>query len=384
MPDKRDYYEILGVSKTASADEIKSAYRKLAMQHHPDRNQGSKQAEEKFKEVSAAFEILGDPQKRAQYDQFGHSAFQYAGAGGQGYGDVHHAEDVFRSFMESFGNGGGFEDLFGDIFGGGGGGQRRRRVSRGSDIEVSMEISFEEAAFGAEKVISIPRYDTCKLCHGQGSKPGTKKITCPQCGGRGQVISQAGFMSIARTCPKCEGEGEIIQHPCTECRGQGRVKKEKRIDVKIPAGVDTGTRVRISGEGEAGPRGSANGDLYILLYVKKHPVFLREGNDIICDLPITFAQAALGADVEVPTLDGKVKMTVPAGTQSHRTLRLKGKGVKDVHGYERGDQLVRVIVEVPVRLNARQKETLQEFARSGGGATPAIDAFLEKIKKVFR
>lgn len=387
MAEKRDYYEILGVSRNASQDEIRQAYRKLAIKYHPDKNPGSKEAEEKFKEVTEAYEILSNPEKRTQYDQFGHRAFQYAGAGG-GYGfggmDLHSAEEIFRSFMEDSG-GGLFEDFFGDIFGTTTTKRsRRRRVSRGSDLEMGMEISLEEAAFGTHRTVRVPRYEICPDCKGEGTRPGTARVSCPQCGGMGQVRTTTGFLSIARACPRCQGEGEIIQTPCPACRGQGRVKVERKIDVKIPAGAEAGTRLRITGEGEAGYRGGPRGDLYILIYVKKHPVFSREDNDVLCEVPISFAQAALGDEVEVPTLDGKVKMKVPAGTQSGKIFRLRGKGITDLHGYGKGDELVRVTVEVPTKLNSQQKQLLKEFAASGGGFTPAINSFIEKIKGMFK
>lgn len=385
MADKRDYYEVLGVSRNASQDEIRQAYRKLAIKYHPDKNPGNKEAEEKFKETTEAYEVLNDSQKRAQYDQFGHAAFQYAGTGGYGFGgmDLHSAEETFRSFTEDFG-GGLFGDFFEDIFGTTTTGRgKRRRVRRGSDLEMSMEISFEEAAFGTQNTVRVPRYEACSNCRGEGTKPGTAKVSCPQCGGMGQVRTAAGFLSIARTCPRCQGEGEIIQTPCPECRGQGRVKVERKIDVKIPPGVETGTRLRITGEGEAGHRGGPRGDLYILIYVRKHSVFTRESNDILCEVPISFAQAALGDEVEVPTLDGKVKMKVPSGTQSGKIFRLRGKGISDLRGYSKGDQLVRVIVEIPAKLNLRQKQLLKEFAASGGGFTPAINSFIEKIRRMF-
>jgi len=381
---KRDYYEILGVSKGASQDEVKKAYRKLALKYHPDRVAPDEKtgAAEKFKEATEAYEVLSDSQKRQQYDQFGHSAFQ-AGAGAQGFGGMEHAEEVFRSFMEGFGGGGMFGNLFEGVFGGSTG-SRRRGSRRGSDLEMSMEISFEEAAFGTEKKIRLPRHETCTKCNGEGAKPGTGKSRCKDCGGRGQVMSQAGFLNIARTCPRCQGEGEIIDTPCPECRGTGRVKVDRKIDVKIPPGVDNGTRLRVSGEGEAGPRGGTYGDLYILIYVRKHSIFEREGDTIICNLPINFVQATLGAEVEVPTLYGKVKMKIPQGTQSGKLFRLRGKGITDIRGYSKGDQIVRVVVEIPTKLTTKQRQLLREFDSSGGGSTPAINSFMNKIKGVFK
>ncbi|NQT90716.1 MAG: molecular chaperone DnaJ [Candidatus Omnitrophica bacterium] len=384
MAEKRDYYEILGVSKGASQDEIRVAYRKLAMKCHPDKNSQDKESEARFKEVTEAYEILSDEQKRTQYDQFGHSAFQHAGGGGSGFENMDHAEEIFRSFMHDFG-GGGLGGIFGDIFGGGSfGGGGQRSANRGSDLEMSMEIGFKEAAFGTEKKVKILRHETCPTCKGEGAKPGTGKVSCPQCNGSGQVATSTGFLNIARTCPRCHGEGEEVQTPCTECRGQGRAKISRTIDVKIPAGVDTGSRLRVSGEGEAGRRGGPHGDLYILIYVKKHPIFAKDGNNILCELPVSFTQATLGDEAEVPTLNGNVRMKIPAGTQSGKIFRLRGKGVSDLHGYGIGDQLVRVVVEVPTKLNARQKELLKDFDASGGGSTPAIESFVQKIKKVFQ
>ena len=383
MAEKHDYYETLGLSRDASEKEIKTAYRKVALKYHPDRVEEAdkKRATEKFKEVTEAYEVLSDSQKRAQYDQFGHSAFQY-GNGSAGFGGMEHAEEVFRSF---FGEGGGgiFGDIFGDFFGGSSA-RSSHGSNRGSDLEMSMEISFKEAAFGVEKTIKVPRYERCSACKGQGTAPGTKKISCVQCAGTGQIRQQAGFLSIARACTRCQGQGEIIQTPCPQCRGEGRVKKEKRIEVQVPAGVNTGTRLRVSGEGEAGRGGGAHGDLYILIYVKKDSIFTRDENDILCEVPITFSQAALGDDIDIPTLSGKAKMKIPAGTQSGKVFRFRGKGINDLHGYGKGDELVRIIVEVPTKLDSRQKELLKEFDKSGGGTTPLINSFIDKLKGVFK
>ena len=383
MNNKKDYYESLGVARDASQNDIKSAYRKLAMKYHPDKNSGNKESEDKFKEVTEAYEVLSNDTKRAQYDQYGHAAFQYGGQGGAGFGGMNHAEEVFRSFMDGFG-GGTFDDILGGFFGGGSTGTRRRRNSRGSDLEMSIEITFEESAFGAGKNIRVPRYETCNVCKGDGAKPGTNRQKCPQCGGSGQVMTNTGFFSLARTCSRCNGEGEIIQTPCTECRGQGRTKVERKIDVKIHAGVENGTTMRITGEGEAGRRGGPRGDLYIHVYVKKHAIFQREGTNVICQVPISFVQATLGAEVDVPTIEGNVKMKIPAGTQNAKIFRLRGKGITDLRGYSRGDELVRIVVEVPTRLNANQKKLLKEFEASGGGVTPLVNGFVEKIRRVFK
>lgn len=382
---KKDYYEILGLSRDATDADIKKAYRKLALKYHPDRvaEDQKSQSAEKFKEATEAYEVIGDSKKRAQYDQLGHAAFQQGGAGG-GFGGMDHAEDVFREFMGGFSGGGGiFGDIFGDAFGGGSS-RGRRGPKRGSDLEMSMEITFKEAAFGINKKVKIPRYESCPTCKGDGAKPGTKRSTCSQCGGSGQVRSQAAFLSIARPCNRCQGEGEIIESPCPECRGRGRVKAEKTIDVQIPAGVNTGTRVRVSNEGEVGERGGPRGDLYILIYVKKHEIFKREDNNVLCDVPISFTQATLGAEVSVPTLYDNVKMKIPSGTQSGKIFRLRGKGIEDVRGYGKGDQLIRVVVEIPSKLSQKQRMLLREFDSSGGGSTPGINSFIDKLKGVFK
>jgi molecular chaperone DnaJ len=364
---KKDYYELLGVNRTASEDEIKKAYRKLALQHHPDRNPGDKQAEEKFKEVSEAYSVLSDGQKRSQYDQFGHAAF---GDGGP--------------FAGGFDFSGGFEDIFGDIFGeffGGGGGKRR---GRGEDLRYNLTLKFEEAVAGTEKKIKIPRHGPCETCRGTGAKTGTAPQTCPTCRGRGQVSFQQGFFSVSRTCNQCRGQGTIIKDPCVNCGGVGRVRTMHTLSVKIPAGVDTGSRLKLRAEGESGPTGGVPGDLYVVIQVESHPIFLRDNLDIICDVPISFVQAALGAEIDVPTLEGKVKMKIPAGTQSGKVFRMKGRGIKDVQGLHQGDQHVRVIVETPTRLTGKQKELLKDFATLGGEeVNPLSKGFFDKMKELF-
>ncbi|HXG51870.1 MAG TPA: molecular chaperone DnaJ [candidate division Zixibacteria bacterium] len=369
MNGKKDYYELLGLRRNASEEEIKKAYRKLALQYHPDRNPGDKQAEEKFKEISEAYQVLSDPQKRAQYDQFGHAAF---GEGGP--------------FAGGFDFTAGFEDIFGDIFGeffGTGGGRRRGRV-KGDDLRYNLTLSFEEAVTGTEKKIRIPRHGTCETCRGSGARPGTAPQTCPMCRGRGQVSFQQGFFSVSRTCSQCHGQGTVLTDPCPECRGAGRVRRMHTLSVKIPPGVDTGSRLKLRGEGEAAPGGGVPGDLYVVIQVEPHPIFVRDQLDIICEVPISFVQAALGAEIDVPTLDGKVKMKIPPGTQSGKVFRLKGKGVRDVQGYQQGDQLVRVIVETPTRLTPRQKELLREFAAAGGEeSNPMSKGFIDKVKQLF-
>jgi len=366
---KNDYYELLGINRNASDEEIKKAYRKLALKYHPDRNAGDKQAEEKFKQVSEAYQILSDSQKRAQYDQFGHAAF---GEGGP--------------FAGGFDFTAGFEDIFGDVFGeffGGATGRRRGR-GRGDDLRYNLTLSFEEAVSGTEKKIKIPKHGTCESCHGNGARLGTSPQTCPSCRGRGQVSFQQGFFSVSRTCNQCHGQGTVIKDPCGVCGGAGRVRKMHTLSVKIPAGVDMGSRLKLRGEGEAAPAGGIAGDLYVVIQVEPHPIFVRENLDILCDIPITFVQAALGAEIDVPTLEGKVKVKVPSGTQSGKIFRLKGKGIKDVQGYQQGDQHVRIIVETPTHLTPRQRDLLKEFASLGGEEiNPLSKGFFDKVKQLF-
>lgn len=365
MPTKRDYYEVLGVARGASEDELKKAYRKLALKYHPDRNPGDKAAEERFKEASEAYSVLSDAGRRAQYDRFGHAAFD--GGGG-------------------FDFSGGFEDLFADIFGdffGASRGRGRRRGQRGQDLRYDLEISFEEAAFGAEKTIRVPRLTRCHKCDGRGAERAAGIESCRACGGSGQTTFQQGFFRIAKTCGSCNGQGTIVVEPCGMCSGTGVERKVRTLSLKVPAGVETGSRLVLRGEGEVG-QGAPPGDLYVVLRVKEHALFTREGNTVICEIPLTFPQAALGVDIEVPTLLGKIKMKIPAGAQSGAVYRLKGKGVPDPSGYGRGDQLVRIIVETPRKLNPRQRELLEEFAReSGDGLSPASKGFFDKVKEMF-
>ncbi len=379
---KRDYYEVLGLARSAQAEELKKAYRKLAIQHHPDKNPGDKKSEELFKELSEAYEVLSDPQKRQMYDQFGHAAAGQGGPGG------------FGGFESAFG-GSSINDIFGDIFGdlfgaqqGGrgraAGGSGRRRGRPGSDLRTTLDITFEEAAFGAEKVITVPKNVVCETCEGQGAKPGTEVKTCGQCGGRGEVSFQQGFFAISRPCPACTGQGQTIPHPCESCRGTGQTKKRSQIAVKIPGGVDTGQRLKLTGEGEAGERGGEAGDLYVVMNILPHDFFTRDEADVICEVPITFTQAALGTELEVPTLEGKVKLKIPAGTQSHKILRMKNKGLARLGSYGRGDQLVRVIVEIPSKLSSEQKELLRQFDETGGASShPLHHGFFEKVKNLF-
>jgi molecular chaperone DnaJ len=370
LAGKKDYYELLGVGRNAGEEEIKKAYRKLALQHHPDRNPGDKRAEEKFKEVSEAYSVLSDGQKRAQYDQFGHAAFGDGGPFGGGF-----------DFSA-----GGFEDIFGDIFGeffGAGQGRRRGR-SRGEDLRYNLTLKFEEAVSGVEKKIKIPRHGSCDTCHGSGAKAGTAPQPCPTCRGRGQVSFQQGFFSVSRTCSQCQGQGTIIKDPCATCGGAGRVRTMNTLSVKIPAGVDNGSRLKLRGEGETAPAGGSPGDLYVVIAVEPHSLFVRDHLYILCDVPISFAQAALGAEFDVPTLDGKVKMKIPPGTQSGKIFRLKGKGIKDIQGYHQGDQHVRVVVETPTHLTSKQRELLKEFAAVGGEeVNPMAKGFFDKMKELF-
>ena len=389
---KRDYYEILGISRNAAVDDIKKAYRNLALKYHPDRVSADKkkEAEEKFKEMSEAYEVLIDPKKRSTYDQFGHAGIDssFSRPGGFDFSqDFHHFDDLKNIFGEfdlgelfrNFGVGG---DASGGTYGGPG---RRAGLGRGSDLEYQIEISFEEAASGTEKTITIPRYETCEECGGTGAKPGSKKERCSSCGGRGQVSSSSGFFNIVRTCDRCGGEGIIIKTPCVYCNGRGRAKTKRNITVKIPAGVDSGSRLRVRGEGEAGERGGKRGDLYLLIYVRPHEIFERHESDIYCEIPVDFAAAVLGGEVEVPTFEGKIKMKIPAGTQSGRIFRLRGKGIARLHDYGRGDQLVKVQIDVPINLTQEEKKALKDFAKiSGQNQGPLSQSFTEKMQRLFR
>lgn len=371
---KRDYYEVLGVSREASADEIKKAYRKLARQYHPDANPDSKEAEAKFKEVAEAYEVLSDSEKRAGYDRFGHAA-----GNGQGFG----------GFSGGFGGAdfGGFSDIF-DMFFGGSGGRRRNGPEKGSDLRIDVEMSFKEAAFGLEKDLKVPRIETCGTCNGSGAAPGTKVDTCPVCSGTGQVqyaqSTPFGRIVQSRTCDRCRGNGKLIEKPCATCHGAGQVRKTRNIHVKIPAGVDTGTRLRVAGEGEAGLRGGPRGDLYVYIHVRPHKIFKRDGNDVICEIPISFAQAALGDEIDVPTLEETATVKIPEGTQHGTIFRLRGKGIPDVSGYGRGDQHVIVKVVTPTKLNDEQKLLLRQFAQlSGDSLRETEKGFFEKVKDAF-
>jgi molecular chaperone DnaJ len=358
----RDYYDVLGVGRDASESELKKAYRQLAMQYHPDRNPGDKQAEERFKEANEAYAVLSDPDKRAHYDRFG------TAAPGTGFGDT--------------GFGTLFEDIFESFFTGGGGG-RRGRAARGEDLQYELKLTLEEAAAGVETKIQIPRPEPCATCSGSGIEPGHKREVCETCQGRGQVRLSQGFLTVARTCPKCRGEGELNRHPCPTCRGEGRQRGEHLLQVKIPAGIEDGMSLRLTGEGAVGVGGGPPGDLYVLVRVREHALFARNGADLLCDLPVTFSQLALGTEIEVPVLGGTAKLKIPAGSQPHQLLKLRGKGMPRLRERGQGDACYRLILEVPQKLNARQREALEAFDEaSKGHGGPLLSSFLERMKKL--
>ena len=377
MAGKKDFYEILGVNRDASDDELKKAYRKLAMKYHPDRNPDNPKAEEQFKEAKEAYEILSDAQKRTAYDQYGHAGVDpqagmgggFGGAGAGGFADA-------------------FSDIFGDIFGGrAGGGGGRSNVYRGADLRYNLEISLEEAARGTETKIRIPTMEECVTCDGSGAKKGTEVKTCPTCNGHGQVRMQQGFFSIQQTCPKCHGTGKFVPTPCPDCSGAGRKKTHKTLSVKIPAGIDEGDRIRLSGEGEAGVNGGPNGDLYVQVHLKEHSVFQRDHDDLHCEMPVSIAVASLGGEIEIPTLDGIARLKIPAETQTGKVFRLRGKGIKGIRSIGHGDLLCHVVIETPVKLTARQKELLEEFERisqaEAGVHNPKAQSWMDKVKDFF-
>ncbi|SDE64061.1 molecular chaperone DnaJ [Rhodospira trueperi] len=373
---KRDYYDVLGVGKSASADEMKKAYRKLAMQYHPDRNPDDKDAEQKFKELNEAYEVLKDDQKRAAYDRFGHAAFEGGGPGAGGF--------------QGFGGAGGFSDIFEEMFGEFMGGGRRggggRANTRGADLRYNMEVTLEEAFAGKKASVHVPTSVTCETCDGSGAKPGTQPKTCGTCGGAGRVRAQQGFFTVERTCPTCHGQGKTISDPCTACGGAGRVRKDKMLEVTIPAGVEDGTRIRLAGEGEAGLRGGPPGDLYIFLSVAPHRLFQRDGANIQCRVPIPMTTAALGGSIEVPAIDGsRAKVTIPAGTQTGNQFRLRGKGMSVLRSSARGDMFIQAVVETPMNLSKRQKDLLEEFAKAAGddSTSPESHGFFKKVKEFF-
>jgi len=381
---KEDYYGLLGVDRNVAPEDLKKAYRKKAVQFHPDKNPGNKQAEEMFKKVSEAYEVLQDADKRAAYDRYGHAAFDGAGARGaggmSGAGGFHDPFDIFREVFNQGGGGGIFEEMFG----GGGGGRGRDGGRDGADLRYDLEITLEEAARGEEREISFRKLMACEHCHSTGAEPGSKRVTCPTCRGSGQIRRSGGIIVFAQTCPTCGGSGTKLEKPCTACRGEGRVPKTAKITVRIPPGVDTGSRLRSSGNGEAGAAGGSPGDLYIVLTVKEHELFERHGDDLFCEIPIKFTLATLGGSIEVPTLSGKAALKIPASTQSGTTFRLRGKGMPHLRGGSHGDQLVRVHVEVPSSLTSEQRRLLEEFGRvSGDAAEPTSRSFFEKAKKFF-
>ena len=380
MAQKRDYYDILGIGKNATDAELKSAYRKLAIKHHPDRNQGDKDSEAKFKEISEAYEVLSDSQKRQTYDQYGHEGMKSTfGNGGFQWDNFSHAGDFSDLFEGIFGGGGGgFSDIFG-------GGRSSRGPKRGASLQCHVTLDLKEAAFGTEKSITLNRAERCDECSGSGAKKGTTPSTCPECHGSGQVAMSSGFFSIARTCVRCAGKGKIITNPCTKCRGIGKVKKKKKIKVTIPKGVSDGVRLRMSGEGEAGEPGSSRGDLYVNISVKEHDIFERHTDDLYCHVPMSFGIAVFGGELDVPTLEGTVKMNIPEGTQSGKVFRLRGKGVPHLNYGGRGDQLCKVVVETPTNLDSEQKKQLKEFmALCGENVQPRSKAFMDKIKGLFK
>ena len=387
MASKRDYYEVLQVSKTASAEEIKRAYRKMAVQFHPDKNPGDASAEEKFKELGEAYDVLSDPEKRAAYDRFGHNAFAQGGGaarGGSG-GGFHDPFDVFREVFGAGGGGGGGGGIFEQFFGGSaGGGGRREDRNRGADLRYDLEISLEEAARGCEKDVPLEKMELCPGCKGSGGEQGAKVVTCSDCRGRGQVLASRGFFQVAQTCGRCRGTGQLIDKPCKRCGGEGRQEQPSRIKLKIPPGVEDGNRLRSTGQGEAGVRGGAPGDLYVIVSVKRHEVFERDGANLYCEVPISFTTATLGGEVIVPTLEGKAQLKVPAGTQGATMFKLKGKGMPQLNRSVAGDLLVRVLVEVPTKLDGEQRRKLEEFAASMGEEnSPIHKSFFEKAREFF-
>ena len=377
---KRDFYTVLGVNRDASDEDIKKAYRKLAMKHHPDRNPDDKTSEEKFKEAKTAYEILSDAKKRAAYDQFGHAGVD--ASAGFGAAGARGGPEGFGGFADAFG------DIFGEIFGNAGGGRGRGNgVYRGADLRYNLELTLEDAARGTEAKIRIPTMEGCATCHGSGAKPGTQPKTCPTCNGQGQVRVSQGFFSIQQTCPQCHGTGKIIPEPCATCGGVGRVKKHKTLSVKIPAGVDQDDRIRLSGEGEAGLNGGPSGDLYVVVSLKPHAVFQRDNNDLHCEMPISFATAALGGEIEIPTLDGHANIKIPVETQSGQVFRLRGKGIKGVRGGGHGDLFCHVAIETPIKLTSRQKDLLREFeaisAEDPGAHNPRAKNWFDRVREFF-
>src|SRR6266481_3178378 len=386
MATKRDYYEVLGVDRNTSSEDIKKAYRKLAVKYHPDKNPGDSGAEEKFKEVGEAYEVLIDENKRVAYDRFGHAAFGPGAGVGRGAGGPGGFHDPFDLFREVFGMGSeGGGGIFDQIFGSGMASRDRSGRQRGSDLRYDLQITLEEAAFGTEKEIEILKHETCTGCGGAGAESGSRATTCSTCQGRGQVITSRGFFQVSQTCPRCRGTGQVIDRPCRDCGGDGRLEKRSRVKLKIPAGIDNGARLRSSRNGEAGVRGGPAGDLYVVIHVREHEIFTREEDDLYCEVPLSFATAALGGEITVPTLQGKATLKIPAGTQSNTQFRLRGHGIVNIDSKAKGDLRVRVLVEVPTRLNSEQRRKLEEFAEScGEDNSPMHKKFFEQAKAFFR
>ncbi len=380
---KRDYYEVIEVERTATTDEIKRSYRKLAVKFHPDKNPDDKTAEEKFKELGEAYDVLMDADKRAAYDRYGHAAFAQ-GTAAAGAGGFHDPFDIFREVFGASGGGGG-GGIFEQFFGGAGAQRDNQGRQRGSDLRYDLQIRLEEAAHGCEKEIEVTKLDACGRCGGTGAEAGSRVTSCPACGGRGQVVSSRGFFQVAQTCPRCRGTGQIVEKPCKECDGEGRAENTSRIKLKIPAGIQDGSRLRSSRNGEAGIRGGTPGDLYVVIHIHEHEVFERQEDNLYCEVPVTFSVAALGGEIRVPTLEGQASLKLPAGTQGSTMFKLRGKGMPALNSSSRGDLMVRVLVEVPTRLNAEQRKKLEEFAAlMGDENTPLHKSFFEKAREFFR
>jgi molecular chaperone DnaJ len=383
MSTKRDLYEVLGVAKGASKEEIKKAYRKLAMQHHPDKNAGNKDSEALFKEASHAADVLLDDQKRKMYDQFGHDGAQMGGGGPGGFGGGFQGGD-FGDLGDIFG------DIFGDILGGSRGGQRGggrrggRRVVAGDDLQTEMTVTFEEAAFGVEKEMKITRSCACETCQGSGAKKGSGPVTCDMCQGHGEVRRQQGFFTIAQPCPKCHGQGQMIKDPCDSCHGRGRIKKPEKLSVKVPAGIDEGQRLKLTGQGDSGMNGGPSGDLYVLINIKEHEFFQREEYDVQCEVPISVSQAALGTEIEVPTLHGRVSMKIPEGTQAGQKMKLRNKGITKLGGYGFGDQIITIHVETPTKLNKEQRDLFARLAELESNTNPMTKGFFDRVRELFQ
>ena len=385
MATKRDYYEILMVSREVTTEELKKSYRKLAVKYHPDKNPGDKEAEDKFKELGEAYDVLSDPDKRAAYDRFGHAAFaQGGGAPRGGGGGFHDPFDILREVLGGGGGGGGGGGIFEQFFGGGGNNRDREGRQRGSDLRYDMQITLEEAARGAEKEIEVSKLESCGTCKGTGAESGSRVVSCQTCGGRGQVVSSRGFFQVSQTCPRCRGTGQTVERPCQKCKGEGRTEQTSRIKLRIPAGIEDGSRLRSSGNGEAGVRGGPRGDLYVVVHVKEHEFFERDAENLYCEIAVSFATAALGGEVTVPTFDGPASLKVPAGTQSGTVFKLKGKGMPVLNSTARGDLMARLTISVPQKLTPEQKKKVEELAEVlGDEVPPAQKGMFERVKEFF-